>query len=48
MHEFEDREFANVSKEDLKLGDKGADEKAKEKKVKVRALVWRWHAVMWR
>ena len=34
MLEYEDKEFSNVSKDDLKL-DKDEDEKKKEKKLKV-------------
>ncbi|EFN50654.1 hypothetical protein CHLNCDRAFT_59468, partial [Chlorella variabilis] len=34
VHEYEDKEFANVSKDDLKLGDKDAGEKKADKKLK--------------
>jgi hypothetical protein len=36
VQEFEDKEFANVSKEDLKMGDKDEVEKKAQKKAKVR------------
>jgi hypothetical protein len=36
VHEYEDKEFANVSKEDLKLADKDEKEKKAQKKLKVR------------
>ncbi len=45
VHEFEDKEFANVSKEDLKLAGKDEQEKKREKKLKVRpGTGWRPHA----
>lgn len=36
VHEYEDKEFANVSKEDLKLADTDEKEKKAQKKLKVR------------
>lgn len=40
VHEYEDKEFANVSKEDLKLAGKDEQEKKQEKKLKVGAAAW--------
>jgi hypothetical protein len=37
VHEFEDKEFANVSKDDLKLAGKDEAEKKAEKKLRVRS-----------
>ena len=42
VQEFEDKEFANVSKEDLKLAGKDEDEKKREKKQKVGVGGWMW------